>query len=154
MSTSGRSWRNQWVSSKESCLQNYLQYLLKLFFKKSDANISSSVSLSNVTVSVSFLSNKFKTFESRLTSQTALRWSWGEMPCWKIHTDASSHLRDRNCWRHDFGWSLREKKDWTMVGWPGSGSSSCQRRCLTLTMDCSSTPPRECLFETFVSICQ
>lgn len=85
-------------------------------------------------------------FKCRRTSQTALRWSWNEMQCWRTHTDASSRSRGQTCWRHDCGWSLMEKKDWTTVAWPGSGSSSCPKRCSTRTTGYSSIPPRESLF--------
>lgn len=95
---------------------------------------------------INFLLNELNTFLRRPTSQTALRWRWDEMPCWRTHTDASSQLRGQTCWRHDCGWSLREKRDWTMAAWPGSGSSSCLRRCSTRTTDCLSILPRESLF--------
>lgn len=35
-----------------------------------------------------------------------------------------------------------------MAVWPGSGSSSCLRRCSTRTMDCLSILPRESLFRS------
>ena len=89
---------------------------------------------------------ELNTFLCRLTSQTALRWRWEEMRCLRTHTDASCQLRGLTCWRHDCGWSLREKKDWIMVVWQGSGSSSCLRRCSTRTMAFLNILPRESLF--------
>lgn len=95
-----------------------------------------------------FLLSEVNTCLCRLTSQTALRWGLKETTCWRTPTDASSRLRGQTCWRHDCGWSLREKRDWTTVEWPGSGSSSCLRRCSTHTMDCLSILPRESLFRS------
>lgn len=95
---------------------------------------------------INFPLHELNTILRRPTSQTALRWRWDETPCWRTRTDASSQLRGQTCWRHDCGWSLREKRDWTMAAWPGSGSSSCLRRCSTRTTDCLSILPRESLF--------
>lgn len=92
---------------------------------------------------INLLLNELDTLLYRLTSQTVLRWRWDEMRSWRTHTDASSQLRRPTCWRHDCGWSLKERKDWTMVAWPGSGSSSCLRKCSTRTTACSSILPRE-----------
>lgn len=75
------------------------------------------------------------------------------MLCSRTPTDASCQWRGPTCWRHDCGWSLRVKKDWTMVAWPGSGSSSCQRRCSTRITDCLNILPRECLFSWRIFVC-
>lgn len=135
MTTSGRSWRNRWVSWKLA-LRRFCNYFCPIlcFF--------------NPYVTIAFLLSDLKTFLCRLTSQTALRWGLKETTCWRTPTDASSQLRGQTCWRHDCGWSLREKRDWTMAVWPGSGSSSCLRRCSTRTMDCLSILPRESLFRS------
>lgn len=96
---------------------------------------------------------KLPSDQCRLTSQTALRWSWSEMPSWRTRTDASSRWRGRTCWRLDCGWNSRGKRGWTTAVWPGSGSSWCPRRCLTHTTDCLSIRPRESRFHSFYTIC-
>lgn len=82
----------------------------------------------------------------RPTSRTALRWRSGGMPSWRTRTDASCRWPGPTCWKHVCGWSLRGRRALTMEGWPGSGSSSCRRRCSTRTTDCLNTLLRESLF--------
>jgi len=147
MITSGRSWRSRWVSSRSSC--NCCSFTATSTLQILDPNqdwccfnlwyqfvLSHMLYLFNLEIFINSLLNRW-------TSRTALSWSWSGMRCWRTRTDASCQWRGPTCWRQDCGWSLKEKKDWTMAVWPGSGSSSCPRRCSTRTTDCLSILPRE-----------
>lgn len=79
----------------------------------------------------------------RPTSPTGSRWSCTGTTSSRSRTAGSCRWRGRTCWRPGCGSSLSRRRAWTMAAWPGSGSSSCPRRCSTPTTACSSTPPRK-----------
>lgn len=82
---------------------------------------------------------------SRLTFPTDLKWSYTGTISSKSLTGASCPWRGLTSWRLDYGLSLSLRKDWTMVAWPESGSSSYLKRCSILIMAYLNTLPRKLL---------
>lgn len=82
---------------------------------------------------------------SRLTSPTVSRWNCTETTSLKSRTVELCPWRGRMFWRRGCGSSLSQRKGWTMVVWPESGSSSYLRRCLIPTTVCLNTLPRKSL---------
>lgn len=88
----------------------------------------------------------------RLTFPTDLKWSYTGTTSSKSLTGESCRWRGPTSWRLGCGLSLSRRKDWTTAVWRESGSSSCLKRCSTLTTAYLNTLPRKSLLTVLVHL--